>query len=142
MYKKLSHSVSDCLQQNKKLLGEEDLFRIAFQAKLGCWVSHPQGLYPRTQNFIPGYLRFARGVFQTLLSNNSGHFQHRVAEESEILFSGFSVPLWLYPWTFSQDTHAPLVASSRRSCLRSRMIFRPCGTVKIDPSVSTCPLSF
>ena len=61
-------------------------------------------LIPR--DFIPGYLRSARGVFQTLLSNSGGSFQHRVAEESEIILSGFSVPLWLYPRTSSQDTHA------------------------------------
>ena len=47
MYKKLSHSVSDCLQQNEKLLGEEDLFCIAFQAKLGRWDSHTPELHPR-----------------------------------------------------------------------------------------------
>jgi hypothetical protein len=44
-------------------------------------------------DFFPGHPRSARGVFQTLLSNNSGHFQHRDAEATEILFSGFSVPL-------------------------------------------------
>ena len=56
-------------------------------------------LIPR--DFIPGYLRSARGVFQTLLSNSGGSLQHRVAEESEIILSGFSVPLWLYPRTSS-----------------------------------------
>ena len=69
-------------------------------------------------DFFPGHPRSARGIFQTLLSNSGGSFQHRVAEESEILLSGFSVPLWLYPRTSSQNTHAPLVESSRRSCRR------------------------
>ena len=130
MYKKLSHSVSDCLQQNEKLLGEEDLFCIAFQAKLGRWDSHTPGLYPRPRDFIPGYLRSARGVFQTLLSNNSGPFQHRDAEASEILFSGFSVPLVVISLDFFPDPrdfltvlHAPLVASSRRSCQTTVVIF-------------------
>ena len=43
-------------------------------------------LIPR--DFIPGYLRSARGVFQTLLSNSGGSLQHRDAEESESLLSG------------------------------------------------------
>ena len=70
---------------------------IAFQAKLARWDSHTPGLHPRPRDFIPGYLRFARGVFQTLLSNSGGSFQHRDAEATEILFSGFSVPLVVIP---------------------------------------------
>ena len=61
------------------------------------------------------------GVFQTLLSDNSGPFQHRDAEASEILFSGFSMSLVVIPPDFFPDTldfltvlHAPLMASSRR----------------------------
>ncbi len=92
---------------------------IAFQAKRECCGSHTPGLHPRPRDFIPGYLRSARGVFQTLLSNNSGPFQHRDAEASEILLSGFSVPLWLYPWTSSQDTHAS-VAEGDTSSLDDR----------------------
>ena len=91
------------------------LFCIVFQAKLGHWVSHTPGLPHIPRDFVPGYLRSARGVFQTLLSNNSGHFQHRDAEESEILLSGFSVPLWLYPRT-SSLTHG---TSSQFYTLRS-----------------------
>ena len=67
------------------------------------------------RDFIPGYLRSAHGVFQTLLSNNSGPFQHRDAEASEILLSGFSVPLCLYPRT-SSLTHG---TSSQFYTLRS-----------------------
>ena len=81
-------------------------------------------LIPR--DFIPGYLRSARGVFQTLLSNNSGPFQHRDAEASEILLSGFSVPLWLYPWTSSQDTHAS-VAEGDTPSLDGRNRLSPGG---------------
>ena len=42
-------------------------------------------------------------------------FQHRDAEESEILLSGFSVPLWLYPRTSSQDTHASVAEGDTSS---------------------------
>ena len=52
-------------------------------------------------------------VFQTLLSNNSGSFQHRVAEASEILLSGSSLPLWLN-LGLHPGLLAPFVASSRR----------------------------
>ena len=44
------------------------------------------------------------GVFQTLLSDNSGPFQHRDAEASEILFSGFYMPLVVIPLDFFPDT--------------------------------------
>ncbi|MBR6597445.1 MAG: hypothetical protein IKK68_05785, partial [Paludibacteraceae bacterium] len=76
-------------------------------------------LIPR--DFIPGLHAPLYGVFQTLLSDNSGPFQHRDAEASEILFSGFSVPLVVIPLDFFPDPrdfltvfHAPLMASSRR----------------------------
>ena len=76
-------------------------------------------LIPR--DVILGYPRSTRGVFQTLLSNNSGPFQHRDAEASEILFSGFSVPLVVIPLDFFPDPrdlltvlHVPPVASSKR----------------------------
>ena len=47
--------------------------------------------------FFLGHPRSASGVFQTLLSNSGGSLQHRVAEESEIILSGFSVPLVVIP---------------------------------------------
>ena len=87
---------------------------IAFQAKLGrC------GSYPETSSRVTHAPLYS--VFQTLLSNNSGSFQHRVAEASEILFSGSSLPLWLLG--FHPGLLAPLVASSRRSCQIATVLF-------------------
>ena len=85
--------------------GGRGMICIAFQAKLGrC------GSYPETSSRVTHAPLYS--VFQTLLSNNSGPFQHRDAEASEILFSGSSLPLWLLG--FHPGLLAPLVASSRR----------------------------
>ena len=131
MYKKLSHSVSDCLQQNEKLLGEEDLFCIAFQAKLGRWDSHTPGLYPRPRDFIPGYLRSAHGVFQTLQSNTVVLFNTATQRLQRFSSRGSPCLLWLYPWT-SSLTHG---TSSQFYTLRSWRL--PDAPVKQQWSFST-----
>ena len=72
--------------------------------------------YPETSSRVT--VASLYGVFQTLLSNSGGSFQHRDAEASEILFSGFSVPLVVIHLDIIPGLHAPLMASSRRSCRR------------------------
>ena len=81
-------------------------------------------LIPR--DFIPGYLRSARGVFQTLLSNNSGPFNTETQRLQRFSSRGSPCLLWLYPGTSSQDTHAS-VAEGDTPSLDGRNRLSPGG---------------
>ena len=90
---------------------------IAFQAKCGVMgFSHPR--------LRPGLLSLRSWRLpDAVWSNNSGSFQHRDAEESEILLSGFSVPLWLYLGLRPGLLTLRFIASSRRFCQTTVVLF-------------------